>query len=453
MRILLINYHHFQYGGPDRYFFNVMKWLGDAGHECIPFSFDYDETIETPYREYFPEPITGRGPCRVSNVRFTPAQRVKTVARMFHNGEVDRKFRQVIEETKPDLVYAIYLSCSFLPKLFRIASREYGLPVVHRLSDFGMFCPSYLFLRDGQPCTECLKSPMAAVKHRCVQHSRAASALRVAQIASTRANRWYNDVDLFLAPSRFMASLLTSNGVAGHRVQHLPTAAADTGRDDATWERDSILYFGRVCPEKGAEILVRAFAQLEKSGVKLVLAGPADAGYEAKLMAAAGEAGQRVEILPSQHGDALTQLIRRAKFVAHPALWFENMPNSVLESFAASRPVIASAIGSLPELVCHGANGWLVAPGSVLAWTKALDRALNEPDLALMGEAARTSYELNHTPQIHTSRLQNFFNELNENKALGRAKYGSVSHSHLPVPDAVQDVRHLGEPHASRGGV
>ena len=67
MRILTVNNHYFVRGGPDRYLFNLEKALPGRGIEVVPFSFDYEETQSTAYREFFPEPITGYGPCQLED--------------------------------------------------------------------------------------------------------------------------------------------------------------------------------------------------------------------------------------------------------------------------------------------------------------------------------------------------------------------------------------------------
>jgi len=61
----------------------------------------------------------------------------------------------------------------------------------------------------------------------------------------------------------------------------------------------------------------------------------------------------------------------RALIVASVA---ENLPSVILEAFALHRPVIATMVGGIPELVEPGVNGWLAAPGSV----ESLERAIRE---------------------------------------------------------------------------
>lgn len=59
------------------------------------------------------------------------------------------------------------------------------------------------------------------------------------------------------------------------------------------------------------------------------------------------------------------EIIKGARFTLIPSIWYDNLPNTALESFQYSKPVIASDIGSLPELVLDGVNGYLFKPADV----------------------------------------------------------------------------------------
>lgn len=433
MRILLINHHHFHDDSAGRYFANVMEWLAAAGHECIPFSFQHEDNTPSSYRCFFPEPVAGSG----VGTRFSWPQRARAAAKMFRNDDVDRRFRQIIEFASPDLVYVLDLSDAFVPNLLKIAAREYDLPIVHRLSDFQLLCPSQHFQRDGRSCTACLRSPIAAIRHRCVQSSLTASALRVAQMSYARAMGWYDHVDLFLAPSRFLRDVLTENGISKHRVAHLPTAVNDPGVSPPACERNSMLYLGRISAEKGVEVLVRAFAQVRDGGEKLILAGPIATGYADELRRLAGVfARDRLQILPRPDEAAQAELLRAARFVVHPALSFENMPDSIISALAASRAVMASNIGSIPEVVTQHSNGWLVEPGDVSAWASAMERALFDPHLQAYEMEARAAYLGGHLPQIHTAQLLQFFAGLCESKAARTTRPGTLRDAALSLSPA-----------------
>jgi glycosyltransferase involved in cell wall biosynthesis len=95
-------------------------------------------------------------------------------------------------------------------------------------------------------------------------------------------------------------------------------------------------------------------------------------------------------LLKSWPNTAVMQAWRRCLFGLVPSVWPEPFGIVVLEAMAASRPVIASRIGGLTDLVADGETGLVVAPGDALALRGAMARLLNEGGLrATMGQAAR----------------------------------------------------------------
>lgn len=103
------------------------------------------------------------------------------------------------------------------------------------------------------------------------------------------------------------------------------------------------------------------------------------------------------------------QALRDCAFVVHPALWLENLPNTLIEALSAGKPVIASAIGSLTELVSDNVNGYLVTPGDVKALSIAIEAMSTRTDLEAMGKNARLRFVENHTEQAHLDKLMGIF--------------------------------------------
>lgn len=416
MKIVLINYHYFIHGGPDRYFFNITEQFERAGHTVVPFSFDYDETRETPHRHYFPEPISGKGTFLLERLQLTKAQKLRYLMRMFFNPSVERKFRQLLRDEKPDLVYSIYLSSSMLPKILKIAKQEFALPVVYRLSDFHMFCPSYLFYRDGHVCQECLSDPYAAVNYRCVQNSKAASLVRCLQMSMIRRSGWYDSVDAFICPSRVMQKQLIDSGIEPERVVWLPTFADDLAGAGSS-SAPAILYFGKICREKGVDVLIRAYNALSSPQLPLRIIGYISQEYRELLESYLDSAHRPLVTFEAPlQGEAMWQALRDSAFVVQPGVWLENMPNTLVEALSAGKPVIASDIGSLSELVTDGVNGYLVPPGDTATLAAAMERMLKQSDLAAMGHASRKKYLAEHTAQAHLDKLLCKFDELVQNK-------------------------------------
>lgn len=430
MKILMVNNHYFNYRGADRYFFNVKNGLEKAGHTVIPFSFRYAATQETPYLPYFPEPITGPGPFLLKDMKLSLAAKVGTAVKMFFNPEADGKFRKILRETKPDLVYTIYLSFTFLPRILRIAKQEFGLPVVYRLSDYHMFCSSYLFFRDDQSCTECLTRPWAAVRHKCVHGSRFGSFLRALQIRVNWQRKDYGNVDYFICPSRYMRDILVRHGgFPETRVKHLPTFTGDLFREGGkapVAERPYVLYFGAIVPAKGMDVLLKAFNRISNPAFGLKLVGDVEEEYRTRLFSLLdGSHRPLVSMDGELKGEALWEALRGCACVVHPVLWFENMPNSILEAMSAGKPVIASSIGSMMELVEDGVNGRLVPPGDDQALARALEGAADPAWVAAMSRGARERYLRDHTPEKHLADLIGLMEGL-AGKPLTAAPAGSV---------------------------
>jgi len=133
-----------------------------------------------------------------------------------------------------------------------------------------------------------------------------------------------------------------------------------------------VLYAGRLSPEKGVEDLVSAAA-----GMNLVVAG--DGPLRRRVPGALG-------FVPN---DELQQLYARAAVVACPSRR-EGFGVACLEAMAHGRPVVATSVGGLRDLVVEGETGLVVPPGDPPALRAALARLLADPDLRrALGAAGR----------------------------------------------------------------
>jgi len=154
--------------------------------------------------------------------------------------------------------------------------------------------------------------------------------------------------------------------------------------------RPVIFYLGRLSEVKGVDHLIRAVGGLK--GAELVIAGDGEQESELKLLA--DQVGVRALFL-GRVGDAQKRAwLRRSDVVVVPSVVLESgrtegMPVVCLEAMAASKPVIASRVGGLPEVIRDGKNGLLVGPGDVAGLRRAIERVLNNEVLrGAMGVAA-----------------------------------------------------------------
>ena len=175
-------------------------------------------------------------------------------------------------------------------------------------------------------------------------------------------------------------------GWADERFFDLPDAGATRVRlrgeigiaEDAT----TIVCVGMLRPDKGQNFLLEALGQLKTQGMALtlVLAGSAtaeSAEYEAGLRLQAE--GLSVHFLG--YRDDVSELMQMADLVVIPSLT-EAQPRVAVQAFATGRPVVACAVGGVPEIVHDGETGWLVPPGQPQALAQAIAQVLRHPEQA-----------------------------------------------------------------------
>ncbi len=137
------------------------------------------------------------------------------------------------------------------------------------------------------------------------------------------------------------------------------------------------------------------------------------------LIRLAREMGVTAEFTGYLGGNALHEMIRRSLCVVVPSICYENQPLSVLESFALGKPVVASRIGGLPELVRDGETGITFKPGDAEDLRAKLQMLLQKPELvAFLGHRARRVVEEEFSPDRHYSDLMKIYAMAGDSKRL-----------------------------------
>lgn len=146
---------------------------------------------------------------------------------------------------------------------------------------------------------------------------------------------------------------------------------------------------GRLEPAKGLVYLIEAAAQLapQHPDLRVVIVGAGR--LEGELHAAVRQHGLEQVVLFTGFRQDVTRCLQAFDLFALPSLT-EGIPIALLEACASARPVVASRVGGVPEVIADGEQGLLVPPGDVPALAQAITRLLDDPQLATrLGEAAR----------------------------------------------------------------
>lgn len=188
-----------------------------------------------------------------------------------------------------------------------------------------------------------------------------------------------------------------------------------------------VLFLGRIEDAKGVPELLKAFAVLRAAvhDAELVCAGAGEIEAAQRRAEALGiadavrfpgwldEAGKRA------------WLARAAAFVLPSHA--EGLPMALLEAMAAGVPVVASAVGGIPDVVKHGVNGLLVAPRDSVDLLRALRRLLREPQLAAaLGAAGRETVRARFAPGQVLERLGEVYAGLGVTRAARAERRGHL---------------------------
>lgn len=172
----------------------------------------------------------------------------------------------------------------------------------------------------------------------------------------------------------------------------------------------------RLTEQKGHRHLLRAAARLP--GVVFALVG--DGPERASLERTAREVGVRDRILFLGDRDDLPDLLAVCDVMVLPSL-YEGLPLVVLEAMAASRPVVATAVGGTPEAVEPDGTGLLVPPADPQALASAVRRVVENPPWACMlGEAGRRRVEREFSSQAMIRAVTGHYEEILDHS--GRAE-------------------------------
>jgi len=177
---------------------------------------------------------------------------------------------------------------------------------------------------------------------------------------------------------------------------------------------------GRLSPEKGHEHLIRAFARVIKDRPDVVLLIFGDGPQRGELVKLARTLGCSDFIHFLGFVPDFASLLERIDVFVLPSL-SEGLPNVLLEAMAAARPVVATAVGGVPELVLNGATGLLVSPGNSEEMAGAIGRLLSDTELArrLGGsgqEAVRKSYSFERQCELLMSVYARFASGLSNHE-------------------------------------
>jgi glycosyltransferase involved in cell wall biosynthesis len=396
MRVLLINRNHFVDGGADRVYINTGELLEKNNYEVAYFSSLDEKNLKTKFQKYFIRKIQ----TRYSSI----FSKIKSVKKYLFNKDAAANLSQLIKDFNPDIAHVHLFYGILSPSILKVL-QKYSIPVVITIHDYRLICPvSSMLDTNGVICEKCVgENYFNCIGKRCSEGNIFQSTI-VAAEAYFR--KYYIQplkyINKFIFVSNFSYSKhLAFNPDFQFKSTHLYNFSKTTV-NSITVKGDYFFYFGRLSKEKGIISLINAF---KHTNLTLVIAG--DGPYK-NLILHEIASFDNIHFEGFKFGSELQKLILESSFVVVPSEWFENNPMTIIESFTLGKPVIASAIGGIPELVTTG-TGLVFEPGNV----KDLIDKIN-----IANEMSVDSY-INMSKNCINFALNNFNEDVHLNKLIG----------------------------------
>ncbi len=312
---------------------------------------------------------------------------------VFYGASSNARVSALLKRFKPDVVHVHNWFPTVSPAVFWTCKRA-GIPVVNTLHNYRLLCVNATLFRAGGACEDCVGTTLrsAGIIHKCYRDSRTGSAVATAgMMAHWAAGTWHNAVDRFVALTAFAKNKLVEGGLPQEKIVVKPNFI-DPDPGIRAGGLGYYIFVGRLSEEKGIRTLLKCW----RSGpdlptLRILGTGPlADEVRETATLA-------NVEWLGSKSGDEVLDMMGSAQAILCPSLCYEGMPRVVIEAMAVGTPVIASRLGSYPEMIEDGVSGVLFESNDADALRRRILDLEERRALAGMRQAARRKFESEYT--------------------------------------------------------
>ena len=367
MKILVVHNYYQHAGGEDTVFKTECAMLTQAGHEVIKWEV-HNDTIDT------------------SNLFGA----IRVALNTLWNRGSCKTMRSLIRTHRPDVVHFHNTFPLISPSAYWACKKE-GVPVVQTLHNYRLCCLNACLFRDGRICEKCFgKTPWWGVKHRCYRNSLGASmTLFMMLMVHRMLGTWRRKVDVYIALTEFGKQKMIEAGFPKEKIFVKPNAIVaatspspsknemGSGLDICTsqmYKPDPIqlndgdgdvaativLYAGRLSPEKGVDVLLKAWKIFvpARRETRATLAIAGDGAERENLEALSQRLGLSVIFTGHLTRDRLHAAMKKSTILVVPSVCYETFGMSTAEGFMQGLPAIVPNTGAVAELVKDGITGW-----------------------------------------------------------------------------------------------
>ncbi|NJL20440.1 MAG: glycosyltransferase family 4 protein [Leptolyngbyaceae cyanobacterium SM1_3_5] len=393
MRILLLNDIGTATGGAELQMLSLRKGLRDRGHEVRLLT---SQVV----------PIAGNE-LLADEVCFGSSTRLQVLTQTV-NPSAYLALRRTLHNFQPDVVHVRIFMGQLSPLILPLLQ---DVPCLYQAAMYRAICPKGTkTLPTGDPCHSV--AGRACLHHRCLTPQSWAMLMVQRQLWL----RWRQVFDRVVALSHGMKAKLEAEGISP--VEVIYNGVRERSMRPALQNPPTVVFAGRLVPEKGVDLLLRAFAQvlLQVPQARLLIAGQGSEANFLQTLAAELGVSDRVTWLGHLPLAEMERQFESAWVQVVPSKWEEPFGNVSTEAMMRGTAVIASAVGGQPEIVQDGVTGFLVPPADVDAIATPLLKLLRDRALAeQMGQCGRQRALTHFSESQRTDRFIDLYQQIQAN--------------------------------------
>lgn len=387
MKVLLVHPYFtelkYHMGGSEVTVQDTYNLLKAHGHEPFFFATDEKPYLEENYKysKYF---IPMRDRRSILNKYIWGAE-------FFWNSTAQRNIEKYIKDIKPDIVHIHVLNnitYSVLKPCFNLK-----LPVVMTIHDAGIVCPTRKAwnYETKSICMKCKgRNVLPCIAENCSDNKKMFTSINLALKNLLEKMTGYNQkIDAFITPSQALKDLVSQSGINTNKISVVPPCLSeDYISTTPTYTNNNYFVFvGAIYPFKGVQILLNAMKRLPRN-VELHIVGKGNDSDLESLKDFVNKNSLNVKFLGTiknclnEYSNSIATIV--------PSDYFEGFGLVNTEAMACGKPVIASKVGGISEIIDHEVNGFLFEQGNDEELAKYMIKLWQNRKLALeMGKRAR----------------------------------------------------------------
>ncbi len=408
-KLLSLNNYNYRRGGSDAVYIDHNNMFVEKGWDTAVFSMKHPKNRSSPWEEFFVDEIE-------FGHTYPVHQKLIMAGKVIYSFEARQQLAKLLNKFQPDVAHAHCINHHLSPSVLGLL-KESGVPTVMTSHDLKIACPAYKMLNKNGICEKCKTGNLFhLIKNRCVHNSLSISSLIAVESAIHKSFGLYsNNLDKVVTPSIFFRQKLIEWGWAKDKLVYIPNFI-DCSKVETRYDPGNYYcYFGRLAPEKGVETLIKA-AIKTKINLKIAGLGP-DEQYLKEISAG----HENIKFLGFVSGRKLWDLISNSKAIVLPSEWYENAPISVLEAYAAGKPVIGANIGGIPEMLENAQTGFVFKSGSVDDLCEKINKldTLSNNQIKMIGKNSRNYVSTTYTANRYFSEMLDLYCSLGVDSKCG----------------------------------